>query len=310
MINQQVCGRGQGHGSVALTAALNAPPASCPLQGAAWSLSGVPAPPLDLRITDRAGRQILARWVGGSGAAPAAISRLPSKALLPIIPPYPAPPMLPTCRRVIYEAGLTGVFNSSTQFPLSGTPAGIAAVNAAALPELSAAVPLPEATVPAPNATAGVAGSADKGAFGPPAASAAAADPPSPSAEAFAPADVGQADSSPVVTDELLPLLVPTDAGVAVPGAACNASIMSVLVSSPAFSTFAALIRSAGEPTPWPSCLCCSCLGMHISLHGEQAPRAPSGPSSVLPQAWRALCPTPPRPSPSLRPQTPRGCWR
>lgn len=34
--------------------------------GATWELSGIPVPPLDLRVTDGAGRQIIARWAGGS----------------------------------------------------------------------------------------------------------------------------------------------------------------------------------------------------------------------------------------------------
>ncbi|PSC68366.1 Nucleolar and coiled-body phospho 1 [Micractinium conductrix] len=73
--------------------------------GASWEVSGVPAPPLDLRVTDGTGRQLLAR-----GA--------------------------------ILAAGQLGVFPTRAQFPPSNSTASVAAAGMAALalPEMASAL--------------------------------------------------------------------------------------------------------------------------------------------------------------------------
>lgn len=66
-------------------------------------------------------------------------------------PSIPRCPSTTCCRRVITEAGLSGTFNSTAQFPLDGSAAGVAAAGAASLahPEV-AALALPQGPVAEP----------------------------------------------------------------------------------------------------------------------------------------------------------------
>lgn len=114
------------------------------LNGAVWELSGVPEPPLDLRVSDGAGRQILARSAGWVMTALLCPSPSQLAYFLLTFPCCPSPlPPTPTSRKVIYEAGLRGSFNSTAQFPLSSSAAGIAAASSMALTLPEVAVLLP-----------------------------------------------------------------------------------------------------------------------------------------------------------------------
>ena len=200
------------------------------LHGALWELNGLPAPPLDLRLTNGAGSQILARCAG----EPARLA-WPERGARP---PAARPPTLSTTlyrctlschgRKVIVEAVRLGTFNSSGQFPLASSAAGMAAAAAAslALPEVSA-LALPEllepVAYPVSNDTAG-------------SEHAAAADEDG-AAAAAAPSAEGEGEAL---------LLPPLDADLETSPTTCNITILSVLDATPRFSTLAALIHTAG----------------------------------------------------------------
>ncbi|PRW59918.1 Nucleolar and coiled-body phospho 1 [Chlorella sorokiniana] len=180
--------------------------------GAAWELSGIPVPPLDLRVTDGAGRQVI-------------------------------------LRRVITEAGRTGSFNSTAQFPLEDSPAGVAAAGAASLshPEVAAlALPRAPAGEPALAASAPNSTAADPEApqASPPAAEASASPAsgagPAQDSEATAFVAAQEAQEAPLAAPSL-----PANSS-SLAGADCSTTL-DLLDSHASFSIFRSLIATAGN---------------------------------------------------------------
>lgn len=196
------------------------------------------------------------------------------------LPSRRAPPPLPSsplCRRVIVEAGATGSFSSTVQFPLDSSPAGnIAAAGAASLaqPE-AAALLLPHASAPGPA----LATPAPKGTAAAPEASTLAAE----AAPASDAAGAGQDETAAFLAAQEAqeaPLAAPPSAANISSPAGDGCSTTLELLDHPSYSIFRSLVATAGERSLvcMQRCFIARCGGRFDSCHCRpplQAWRAP-----------------------------------
>lgn len=207
-------------------------------------------------------------------------------------------------RRIITQAGMGGTLNSTAQFPLEASPAGIAAAGAAALsrPEV-AALALPHE---AAAQSALVASAVDGTAAAPESAAASA-----PAAEVVPASDAAaaqDAEAAAFVTAQEAaeaPLAAQPGAanGSSLAGEDCSATL-DLLNSHPSYSIFRSLLATAGKQARGLSEVACAFPWSAIAEGAAcRPPNIPLFFPTWAVQVWRAPSPRQ-TPSSSLRPAT------